>query len=190
LDDNEERKGFGQREPLKDAADRAAADRRVEGWLGRFFEDFTPGDQYEHPQGRTISETDNTWFTLLTNNTHQAHFNADYAAHTPYGRLLVNSCLTLAVVTGLTVSDLSENSIANLGWNKVELPNPLFVGDTIYAESRCLETRPSRSRQEAGIVRFSTRGYQQDGTTVITFERAILVYRRGASPRVRVRSRD
>ena len=167
--------------------DRTAA-RHMQGWLGRFFEDFTPGDEYKHVQGRTISEADNTWLTLLTNNSHQAHYNADYAARTPYGKLLVNSCLTLAIVTGLSVSDLSENAIANLGWDKVKLPNPLFVGDTVYAESRCLETRPSQSRQEAGIVRFWTRGFQQKGITVITFERAILVYRRDASPRVQARS--
>jgi itaconyl-CoA hydratase len=164
-------------------ADHATSDRRLAGWQGRFFEDFTPGDSYAHPQGRTILEADNTWFTLLTNNSHQAHFNADYAARTPYGRLLVNSCLTLAIATGLTVSDLSKNAIANLGWDRVELPNPLFIGDTLYAESRCLEARPSRSRKEAGIVRFSTRGYQQDPMTVITFERSVIVYKRDFSPR-------
>ncbi|MGE0067816.1 MAG: MaoC family dehydratase [Solirubrobacterales bacterium] len=157
----------------------------VTGWQGRFFDDFSPGQVYRHPQGRTVSEADNTWFTLLTNNSHQAHFNTDYASKTPYGQLLVNSCLTLAIVTGLTVSDLSENAIANLGWEDVQLPNPVFVGDTLYAESRCLATRPSKSRPGCGIVRFSTRGFKQDGTTVMTFERSILVYGRDASPRAR-----
>ena len=157
--------------------------RRVQGWLGRFFEDFTPGDVYVHPQGRTISEADNTWFTLVTNNSNQSHFNADYASRTAYGNLLVNSCLTLSVVTGLSVSDLSENALANLGWDDVKLPNPVFVGDTLYAESTCLESRPSRSRPEAGIVRFATRGFQQEGKTVITYERTIMVYKREMSPR-------
>jgi itaconyl-CoA hydratase len=163
----------------------ALVGRPVEGWSGRFFEDFVEGDLYRHPYGRTITEADNTWFTLLTNNTNQSHFNADYAASTPFGRPLVNSCLTLSIVTGLSVIDLSENAIANLGWTDVRLPHPVFAGDTLYAESTCIESRPSRSRPDGGLVRFRTRGYQQEGKTVMTYERAILAFRRDASPRGR-----
>jgi acyl dehydratase len=149
---------------------------------GRFFEDFTVGDQYRHPLGRTITETDNIWFTLLTNNTHQVHFNADYASRTEFKQPLVVSTLTLAIVTGLSVGDVSQNSVANLGWDKVRLPNPVFAGDTIYAESEVLEARASKSRPTNGVVRVRTRGFNQRGETVIEYERTVLVYRRGAKP--------
>ena len=151
-------------------------------WEGRFFEDFTVGDRYRHPLGRTVTETDNIWFTLLTNNTHQVHFNADYAARTEFKQPLVVSTLTLAIVTGLSVGDVSQNSVANLGWDKVRLPNPVFAGDTIYAESEVLEARPSKSRPTNGVVRVRTRGFNQRGETVIEYERTVLVYRRGAKP--------
>lgn len=151
-------------------------------WEGRFFEDFRVGDHYRHPLGRTITETDNTWFTLLTNNTHQIHFNADYAARTEFKQPLVVSTLTLAIVTGLSVGDVSQNSVANLGWDKVRLPNPVFAGDTIYAESEVLEARPSKSRPTNGVVRVRTRGFNQRGETVIEYERTVLVYRRGEKP--------
>ena len=103
---------------------------------GGYFEDFEVGDVYRHPLGRTVSETDNTWFTLLTHNTNQMHFNAEYAARSAYGRILVNSGFTIALVLGLSVSDMSQHAIANLGWDDVRLPHPVFVGDTINAESR------------------------------------------------------
>ncbi|CAN5552092.1 (R)-specific enoyl-CoA hydratase RipB/Ich [soil metagenome] len=154
----------------------------VVGWSGRFFEDFEVGDVYQHSSGRTVSEADNTWFTLLTNNPHPLHFNADYAARTEFGRPLVVSTLTLAIVTGLSVSDVSLNAVANLGWDKVRLPAPVFAGDTLYAESEVLEARPSRSRPQAGLVRVRTRGYNQQGVTVIEYERTVLVYRRDADP--------
>lgn len=149
---------------------------------GRFFEDFKVGDVYHHAIGRTLSETDNTWFTLLTCNTNEIHFNADYAAHTEFGRPLMNSCLTLSLVTGLSVDDISQNSVANLGWDKVKLPAPVFAGDTIYAESEVLETRPSKSRPGQGIVRVLTKGFKQDGTVVIQFERTVLVHSRETAP--------
>jgi acyl dehydratase len=152
------------------------------GWEGRFLEDFQVGDRYRHAHGRTISETDNTWFTLLTNNTHDVHYNADYASRTEFGRPLVVSTLTLAIVTGLSVEDISRNAVANLGWEKVSLPAPVFAGDTIYAESEVLEVRASRSRPGQGIVRVRTRGFNQDGITVLEFERAVLVYSRAARP--------
>jgi len=149
---------------------------------GRFFEDFTVGDVYQHRLGRTLSEADNTWFTLLTCNTNEIHFNADYAAHTEFGRPLMNSCLTLSLVTGLSVEDISQHIVANLGWDKVTLPAPVFAGDTIYAESEVLETRPSKSRPGQGLVRVRTRGYKPDGTVVIEFERTVLVHSRQTAP--------
>ena len=152
------------------------------GWEGRFLEDFAVGDVYRHSHGRTISEADNTWFTLLTNNTHDIHFNADYAARTEFGRPLVVSTLTLAIVTGLSVEDVSRNAVANLGWEDVVLRAPVFAGDTIYAESEVLEVRESRSRPGQGIVRVHTRGFNQDDVTILEFDRAVLVYARAARP--------
>ena len=154
----------------------------IVGWEGRFFEDFTVGDVYRHAHGRTLTETDNTWFTLLTNNTHDIHFNADYASRTEFGRPLIVSTLTLAVVTGLSVPDVSQNAVANLGWDDVRLTAPEFAGDTLYAESEVLETRPSRSRPSQGLVRVRTRGYNQRDETVITYERTVLVYTREGRP--------
>jgi itaconyl-CoA hydratase len=147
--------------------------------FGRHLEDFKVGDIYEHRPGRTISETDNTWFTLLTMNTHPLHFDAVYCAQTEFGRPLVNSCLTLAIVAGMSVSDLSQKAIANLGWDKVRLTAPVFAGDTIYAESEVLEVRESKSRPTQGIVSVRTTGRKADGTVIMTYERAILVPKRG-----------
>ncbi len=153
-----------------------------QSWEGNFFEDFTVGETYRHDLGRTISEADNTWFTLLTCNTLQVHFIADYAARTEFGKPLVVSTLTLAVVTGLSVGDISRNAVANLAWDKVRLPKPVFIGDTLYAETEILETRPSASRPGQGIVRVRTRGFNQHGDTVIEYERTVLVYTRAARP--------
>ena len=151
------------------------------GWQGRVFEDFEVGDVYPHPLGRTITQADNIWFTLLTVNSNPVHFDAALAAQTEFGRPLVDSTLTLALVTGLSVSDVSQNGI-NLGWEKVCLPHPVFDGDTLYARSEVLEVRPSRSRRHMGIVRVRTTGTNQNGTVVIEFERAVMVYRRGHVP--------
>mgnify|MGYP006268790637 FL=1 len=152
------------------------------GWNGRFFEDFTIGDVYKHPLGRTIMPTDNSWFTMLTLNTAHPHYDANYAAHTAFGKPLVNSCLTLALVTGQSVTDVSQNVFANLGWDEVRLPNPVYEGDTIYAESEVLELRESKSRPDVGIVTIRTLGYNQEGVIVITFRRTLMVYRRGKGP--------
>jgi itaconyl-CoA hydratase len=151
------------------------------GWQGRFFEDFAAGDVYEHPLGRTIGQADNVWMTLLTLNSNPIHFDAALAARTEFGRPLVDSTVTLALVTGLSVSDVSQNGI-NLGWDRVRLPHPVFEGDTIYARSEVLEARPARSRPHMGIVRVRTTGRNQDGVTVIEFERSIMVYRHGHAP--------
>jgi itaconyl-CoA hydratase len=153
------------------------------GWRGRFFEDFAVGDVYEHALGRTITSADNIWFTLLTQNTAPIHFDHHYAAKTEFGKPLVNSCLTLSLVTGQSVSDVSQNVMANLGWDEVRLPNPVFEGDTVYSRSEVLETRTSRSRRNVGIVTVRTTGSKQDGTEVISFRRTAMIYRRGQGPR-------
>lgn len=155
-----------------------------EGWTGRVFEDFEVGDVYEHPLGRTILETDNIWFSCLTMNTNAIHFDGEYASRTPFGRRLVNSCFTLALVTGQSVIDLTLNGVANLGWDEVKLPNPLFEGDTVYSRSEVLETRASKSKPSIGIVRVKSTGCNQHGVTVIEFTRTFMVYRRGHVPRV------
>jgi itaconyl-CoA hydratase len=147
--------------------------------FGRYFEDFKIGDVYEHRPGRTISEADNTWFTLLTMNTHPLHFDAAYTAKTEFGKPLVNSCLTLAIVAGMSVSDLSQKAVANLGWDKIRLTAPVFAGDTVYAESEVLDKRESKSRPNQGIVTVRTTGKKADGTVFMAYERTFLVPTRG-----------
>jgi acyl dehydratase len=153
------------------------------GWHGRFFEDFAVGDVYEHPLGRTILPVDNAWFTLLTQNTAPLHFDRHYASQTSWGKPLVDSTFTLALVTGQSVTDVSQNVYANLAWDDVELPHPVFEGDTIYSRSRVLSTRESRSHPDAGIVQVETVGYNQDGDVVIRFKRTVMVYTRDGAPR-------
>lgn len=146
---------------------------------GRYLEDFSVGDVYEHRPGRTISESDNTWFTLLTMNQHPLHFDREYGAKSEFGQVLVNSCLTVSIVTGMSVSDISQKTVANLGWNNVRLTGPVFIGDTLYAESKVLSIRESESRPNQGIVTVETIGKKQDGSQVISFERAMLIPKRG-----------
>ena len=153
-----------------------------EGWTGRFFEDFVVGDVYRARIGRTVSDADNVQFTLMSNNTNQIHFNADYARRTGFERPLVNSLLTLAVIAGLGVADVSENGFA-LGWDWIKLPNPVFAGDTLYSESEVLEKRESKSRPEQGIVKVATRGVNQDGLLVIEYVRSVMVWKREHAPR-------
>jgi itaconyl-CoA hydratase len=153
--------------------------RRWRESFGRYYEEFEVGDVYEHRPGRTISEADNTWFTLLTMNNHPLHFDAVYAAKSEFGRPLVNSCLTLSIVVGMSVSDVSYKAVGNLGWNDIELTAPVFVGDTLYAESEVVAKRESRSRPTQGIVTVKTRGTTREGNVVIAFERTILVPKRG-----------
>ncbi|MBW0101830.1 MaoC family dehydratase [Pseudonocardia sp. KRD291] len=150
------------------------------GWQGRFYEDFEVGDVYQHPLGRTISETDNTWFTLLTMNTNQAHFNAQVGESSEFGRMLVVSPLTIAIAMGQSVTDTSQNAFANLGVDELRLTAPVFVGDTIWSESIVLGMRGSGSRPQAGIVSVKTRTLNQDAVEVLSFKRAFYVHRRGA----------
>ena len=147
--------------------------------FGRYFEDFSVGDVYEHRPGRTICEADNTWFTLITMNQHPLHFDHAYAAKSEFKQPLVNSCLTLSMVVGMSVSDVSQKAIGNLGWNDIRLTAPVFVGDTIYAESEVLAKRESASRPGQGIVTVRTSGTKADGTQFMSFERTVLVPKKG-----------
>lgn len=147
--------------------------------IGRCYEDFDVGAVYEHRPGRTLSEVDNTWFTLLTMNTHPLHFDAAYAAQSEFKKPLMNSTLTLAIVGGMSVSDTSQKTIANLGWQEINLTAPVFAGDTIYAESEVLEKRESKSRPGAGIVTIRTRGIKEDGTEFLSYIRSFLIPKRG-----------
>ena len=153
----------------------------VPGWEGRFFEDFNVGDVYRCRLGRTVTEADNIWFTLLTSNTNQIHFNKDFARRTEFGKCLINSTLTLAIVTGMGVADVSENGVA-LGWDEIKLPHPLFAGDTLYSESHVLEKRESRSNPKRGVVKVRTRGIQQEGRVVIDYVRSVLVWKKAHAP--------
>ncbi len=145
---------------------------------GRYYEDFSVGDTYKHWPGRTITAADNTWFTLLTMNQHPLHFDEEYAKGTEFGKPLVNSALTLAIVAGMSVADVSQKAVANLGWTDIVMPAPVFNGDTLYAESTVLEKRESKSRPTQGIVTVATRAWKQNGTTVMTFKRSVLVPKR------------
>jgi acyl dehydratase len=147
-------------------------------WRGRFYEDFEVGDVYRSRLGRTITETDNIWFTCLTMNTNQVHFNNAFAEQSMLGKPLVNSAFTLALVTGLTVPDTSENAAANLAWTDIKLPKPVFVGDTLWAESEILDKRESSSRPNVGIVSMRCRGVNQRREVVIEFRRTFMVYKR------------
>ena len=155
------------------------APHRYRESYGRYFEDFVIGDCYEHRPGRTVTETDNIWFTLLTMNTHPLHFDNAFAEKSEFKKPLVNSCLTLSIVVGMSVSDISQKAIGNLGWDNIKLVAPVFVGDTLYAESEVLEKRESGSRPTQGIVTVRTTGKKADGTVFVTFERTVLVPKQG-----------
>jgi len=150
--------------------------------FGRYFEQFEVGHIYEHRPSRTITETDNTWFTLLTMNTHPSHFDREYAKHTEFQRPLVCSPLTVAILVGMSVSDVSQKAVANLGWKDIRMTAPVFAGDTLYAESEVIEKRESASRPEQGIVTIRTIGRNQDGVVVCEFLRTMLVWKQGFGP--------
>ena len=163
---------------------RAPESRVVAGWTGRLFEDFSVGDVYYHPFGKTVIQADNQWFTLLTQNVAKTHVDSNFASGTEFGRPLVNSTFTLALVTGQSTIDLSMNVFANMGWDEVRMPNPVYEGDTIYSRSKVLETRISRSRPTLGLVTVATEGYNQNREIVISYRRTFLVYRQGHLPGV------
>ena len=147
--------------------------------FGRYFEEFKDGDIYEHRPNRTLTETDNTWFTLLTMNTHPLHFDAEYAKHSEFGRCIISSPLTVSVLVGMSVSDISQKAIANMGWTDIKMTHPLYAGDTLSGESEVLSKRESKSRPNAGLVTVKTRGFNQDGTLVCEFVRTVLIAKRG-----------
>jgi len=149
--------------------------------FGRYYEDFNIGDIYEHRPGRTITQSDNTWFTLLTMNQHPIHFDEEFGKGTEFGKTLVVSPFTIALMVGMSVSDISQKAVANLGWTDIILPHPLFVGDTLYAESEVLELRESKSRPDDGIVTVRTLGKNQDGVLVASFLRSALIPKTGKS---------
>jgi acyl dehydratase len=149
-------------------------------WRGRYFEDVDVGDVFRSRFGRTVTEADNVWFTCLTMNTNQVHFNEEFAKRTRFGKMLVNSTFTLALVTGMSVPDTSENATANLAWTDIRLPNPVFVGDTLWAESEILEKRPSKSNPGVGIVTMRSRGINQRGEVVVEYLRTFMLYSRSA----------
>ena len=151
------------------------------GWEGRYFEDFEVGDIYQCRLGRTVTDDDNTWFTLLTNNTNQIHFNVEYAKRTEYKKPLINSALTIAIVAGMGVADVSENGFA-LGWDEIKLPNPLFAGDTLYSQSEVVDKRESKSKPQWGIIKVRTRGIQQEGVVVIDYVRSVMVWKKAFAP--------
>ena len=158
---------------------REVGPKRYRESFGRYFEEFETGAVYEHRPGRTVTATENTWFTLLTMNTHPLHFDERYGAASEFGRNLVASPFTLALLVGMSVSDVSQKAIANLGWKEIRLPHPVFAGDTLYAETQVLAKRESRSRPEAGVVTVRTIGRNQDGVVVCEFERTMLIPKRG-----------
>jgi itaconyl-CoA hydratase len=164
------------------AAYRKIEENRFREVSGLYYEDFEIGNTYEHRPGRTITDVDNIWTTLLTMNTQQVHFDQAYASHTEWKKMLVDSTFTLALLTGMSVRTVSAKVVANLGWNNVRATHPVFAGDTLYAESTVLEKRESKSRPTQGIVTVLTRGINQDGKLVMSFERTMLIYRRGHSP--------
>ena len=161
---------------------KAVGERRFREISGLYFDDFEAGDVFEHRPGRTVLDTDNVWFTLLTLNVQQVHFDAAYAGRTEWKKLLVDSTFTLALLTGMSVRTVSAKVVANLGWDKVRASHPVFAGDTLYAETTVLHKRESRTRPTQGIVTVATRGLNQDGIEVMSFERTMLVHRRGHSP--------
>jgi acyl dehydratase len=158
---------------------KTVGENRYRETFGRYFEDFTVGDIYEHRPGRTIAETDNTWFTLLTMNTHPMHFDAEFAKHSEFGKCIICSPLTVALMVGMSVTDVSQKAIANMGWTDIRMTHPLSAGDTLMSESEVLAKRESKSRPNAGLVTVKTSGFNQDGVLVCDFQRTILIPKRG-----------
>ena len=154
-------------------------ENRYRETFGRYLEDFLVGDIYEHRPGKTITENDNHMFTLMTMNTHPMHFDDEFASKSEFGKCIVCSPLTVALMVGMSVTDVSQKAIANLGWENINLVHPMFVGDTLYAESEVLDKRESKSRPTQGIVKVLTRGFNQDGVEVCNFVRKMLIPKTG-----------
>jgi acyl dehydratase len=148
----------------------------------RRYEDFTVGDIYRSEVGRTVTETDNLMFTMLSLNTNELHFNEEAAKESEWGRILVNSTFTLALVLGLSVADTSQAGAVNLGWTEIRLPHPVFIGDTIWSETEVTSVRESESRPTHGIVGVRTRGINQRREVVCEFARTFLIAKTAAAP--------
>jgi acyl dehydratase len=148
---------------------------------GKYYEELVVGQHIRHTLGRTITEMDNTLFSALTMNPQPLHLNEDFASHTQFGQRIVNGIFTLGLTVGLTVSDLTEGTVvANIAYDRVVYPSPVFHGDTLYVETDILEKRESRSHPEYGIVRFKHTGRKPDGTVVIEMERTVMVLKKPA----------
>lgn len=160
---------------------KTVGENRYRETFGRYYEDFRIGDVYEHRPGRTVTQTENIWFTLLTMNTHPMHFDEEYAKASEFGKCIVVSPFTVALMVGMSVTDVSQKAIANLGWTDIKLTSPVYSGDTLYAESEVMDKRESVSRPTAGLVTVKTIGKNQKGTVVCTFLRTMLIAKRGHS---------
>lgn len=148
---------------------------------GLYFEEFSLGQKFEHPLRRTITETDNVWFSAITHNPAPLHLDAEYMKQSEFGERVVNSCLTLGFMVGISVGDTTlGTTVANLGWDEVRFPKPLFHGDTIHVETEVLELRESKSRPENGIVIFAHRAYNQHDELVGECKRTALMHRQSA----------
>ncbi|HLP58802.1 MAG TPA: MaoC family dehydratase [Candidatus Deferrimicrobium sp.] len=150
-------------------------ENRYRETYGLYYDDFEVGDIFEHRPGRTITEVDNIWQSLICMNNHPLHIDSAYGSKTEFKQNIISSLVTLSIVGGMSVNTISAKCIANLGWDKVRLTHPVFVGDTIYAESKVLHKRLSSKRQNQGIVTFETRGIKADGTVFMTYERTVLI---------------
>lgn len=146
---------------------------------GKYFEELAVGQRFRHSAGRTVTETDNILFCSLTMNPQPLHLNEDFASKTQFGRRIVNGIFTMGLVVGLTVGELTEGTIvANLSYDRVVHPAPVFLGDTIYVETEVLSSTPSRSKTDRGVVKLLHRGLNQNGSVVIEVERSVLFLRR------------
>lgn len=143
--------------------------------FGRYLEDFEVGDIYEHYPGKTITESDNNLFSLLTMNHHPVHIDQNYASKSHHRKVLVVGTLVFSVVVGMTVRDVSGLAVANLAYHEINHDGPVFIGDTIYAKTTVLEKRESKSKPDRGIVKVITEGYNQNNQKVLTFSRSVLV---------------
>ena len=146
--------------------------------FGRYFDEFNVGDKFKHWPGRTITEHDDTWFSLMTMNQNPIHIDANYAAGTQHGRRLVNGTLIFSIAVGMSVADISGKCIANLEYEFIRHLAPTYHGDTIYAETEILETRLSETKPDRGIVYVETKAFNQHGETVLVFRRRVLVPRK------------
>lgn len=150
---------------------------------GKYYDELNVGDAFQHAMGRTVTEMDNVMFSSLTMNTQPLHLNEDFASRTPFGRRIMNGIFTLGLAVGMTVPDLTEGTIvANLSYEKVVYPHPVFHGDTLYVSSVVVEKRESRSRPDCGVVRLRHTGRNQHGTVVLEVERMVLFYKKPQFP--------